>query len=107
MLCSLLFRNCNTLEDYKHALENKVKIFTVLDFLGLLAVLLGIISESTTLFTFSDFVHGFLCGFGISLTLVSTIVICHTKKLLKDKTKLLNKWEQFKQGNQSIRSSLQ
>ena len=99
MLCSLLFKNCTTLEDYRCALENKIKIFIVLDLVGLSAVLLNIISESTTLFTFNDFTHGFLCGFGISLILLSVIVICHTKKLLRDETKLLNKWEQFKQDH--------
>lgn len=99
MLCSLLFKNCSTLEDYKHALEMKIRIFTTLDVVGLLVVLLNITSESTTLFTFSNFTHGFLAGFGISLILLSAIVICHTKKLLRDETKLLNQWEKLKQGN--------
>ena len=55
MLCSLLFKNSTTLEDYKCALKKKI--------------------------------------------LLSVIVICHTKKLLSDETKLLNKWEQFKQDH--------
>lgn len=99
MLCSLLFKNCNTMEDYKHALEKKIKIFTVLDFVGLLVVALNITLQYTTLFAVNDFTHGFLYGLGVSMILLSVNVISRTKRLLSDQTKLLNKWEQFNQSN--------
>ena len=99
MLCSLLFKNCITLEDYKYALKMKIKIFTFLDGIGLLTLLLNISSESTNLFTFSHFTHSFLAGFSVSMILLSAVIICRTKKLLRNETKLLNEWEKFKQDN--------
>lgn len=92
MLCSLLLKNCTTIEEYKHALSNKIKIFTVLTFIGVFALLLNIASECTTLFTFKEFTHGFLQGFGISLITVSVIIVCRTQKLLQDEALLTNKF---------------
>lgn len=92
MLCSLFFRNCTTIEEYKHTLSNKIKIFTFLTFIGVCALLLNIASECTTLFTFKDFTHGFLQGFGISLITVSVIITCRTQKLLQNEALLTNKF---------------
>lgn len=90
MICLFSSSTATSLEEFKKTLYTRIKIFSFLSILGVLTFIASLASSFTNLLTISAFASGFLLGFGISLTVISVIMIIRTRKVLKDEAALKN-----------------
>lgn len=88
MICLFSLKNSTNLEDFKKSLTSQIKILIGLEFLGAFTCLLCLLSEFTSLFKVSEYISGFLLGFGMALIAISTINIIRKRKILKDEALL-------------------
>lgn len=77
-----------SLEEFRKTLTNQIKGFIVLEFLGAFTCLLCLVAEFTSLFRVSEYISGFLLGFGLALIAISTAMIIRKRKILKDEALL-------------------
>lgn len=88
MIYLFSFKNGTSLEDFRKSLTNQIKVLIGLEFLGAFTCLLCLLSEFTSLFKVSEYISGFLLGFGMALIAISTVNIIRKRKILKDEALL-------------------
>ncbi len=88
MICLFSLKNSANLEDFRKSLTSQIKLLIGLEFIGAFTCLLCLLSECTSLFKVSEYISGFLLGFGMALIAISTINIIRKRKILKDEALL-------------------